>query len=157
MSDDPFFPCQAVACRWECMHRAHLCLLFAILERAQPSTKQLTVLDHNWIESADIAHSIVLHKQPTPQISAWSLPPSKIRSCTTHWQIQAYCEPSASQHALRHYPKSPMAGARRRLYLSAFHFVYTCRLIPASLGIIDVCPTCDLSRAFGTSWASGIG
>lgn len=79
------------------MHGVHFRLLLAKSEAM--NAKQRILLDRSWIEIADILPSIVLHKPLTPQISAWSSPLSKIQSSTMHWQIQAYCEPSSSQHA----------------------------------------------------------
>ena len=112
------------------------------------SAKQRTLLVQSWTEIADIVHSIVLHRPPTPQISAWSLLPSKTRSSTMRWLIQAYCEPSFFANPVRHHHTSAIARGRKTLPI-CFPLCIYCRLMPASLGFID---TASHIRSILSSW-----
>lgn len=88
-----------------------------------------------------ILSPIASHKQPTPQTSDSSSPPSKIPSSIMRWQTRAYCKHNSSERA--HYETTPFSAPQPVLYThSAFPVVFLYVYIladisDASLGFID--------------------
>ena len=157
MSDDPFLPARRLFAGGDAYIQVHILPSVCYFGAARPSTRSnepYLITSGLRTLTLSILQSYASHRHLKYPLGLCRRqrydPPQRIgrfRYTVSHRLPKTPCDTI---------PQAPWP-VHERLYLFAFHFVYTCRLRPASLGTIDIYPTCDLPRAFGTSWASGIG